>query len=58
MGSLETAEATGVLRDNTNELLDNGDIRDQLKSVALESIDDGWDGLSKPEIMHRTAGQS
>ena len=51
MGSLETAEATGVLRDNTDQLLDNGDIRDQLKTVALESVDDGWDGLSKPEII-------
>ena len=35
MGSLETAEATGVLRDNTDQLLDNGDIRDQLKTVLL-----------------------
>ena len=44
MGHLGTAEATGVIRDNRKELLDTGDIRDQLKDMALASIDQGWDG--------------
>ena len=44
MGSLTTAEATGVLRDNRKQLLDKGDIRDQLEEMALASIDQGWDG--------------
>ena len=44
MGSLTTAEATGVLRDNRKQLLDKGDIRDQLQDMAVASIDEGWDG--------------
>ena len=44
MGSLTTAEATGVLRDNRKQLLDKGDIRDQLQEMAVASIDEGWDG--------------
>ena len=44
MGSLTTAEATGVLRGNRKQLLDKGDIRDQLKEMAVASIDQGWDG--------------
>ena len=44
MGHLGTAEATGVVRKNVQELLDEGDIRDQLKDIAVESIRDGWDG--------------
>ena len=44
MGHLGTAAATGVVRKNVKELLDDGDIRDQLKKNAVESIRDGWDG--------------
>ena len=44
MGHLETAERTGVLRSNRNTLLDEGDIRDELQRLAVESIADGWDG--------------
>ena len=42
MGHLETAERTGVLRSNRNTLLDEGDIRDELQKLAVESIADGW----------------
>ena len=44
MGHLETAERTGVIRGNRSTLLDSGDIRDELKQLALNSIADGWDG--------------
>ena len=44
MGSIETAEATGVIRKNTKQLLDRGDIRDQLKDNLLNSLDQGYDG--------------
>ena len=44
MGSMETALTTGVLRKGRGQLLDDGDIRDQVKALALESIDQGWDG--------------
>ena len=44
MGHLGTAKATGVFRKNVQELLDEGDLRDQLKNLAVESIRDGWDG--------------
>ena len=44
MGHMGTAKATGVFRKNVRQLLDEGDIRDQLKNIAVESIRDGWDG--------------
>ena len=44
MGHMGTAKATGVFRHNVQELLDEGDLRDQLKNLAVESIRDGWDG--------------
>ena len=45
MGSFETAMATGVIRNNRTQLLDAGDIRDQLKEINLESIHQfDWDG--------------
>ena len=44
MGSRETALTTGVLRSNRGKLLDAGDIRDQVKNNAINSIDEGWDG--------------
>ena len=44
MGSFETAAATGVTRKGTKDLLDEGDIRDQLAIKATNSIDKGWDG--------------
>ena len=44
MGHTSTAQATGVVRDNRTKLLDAGDIRDQLKDIAVESIEQGWDG--------------
>ena len=44
MGSFETAAATGVTRKGTVDLLDEGDIRDQLAIQATNSIDTGWDG--------------
>ena len=44
MGSLTTAEATGVIRSNRERLLDSGDIRDQLQELSIASIDQGWDG--------------
>ena len=43
--SCETAMATGVIRNNRTQLLDAGDIRDQLKEINLESIHQfDWDG--------------
>ena len=44
MGSRETALATGVLRDSKVNLLDAGDIRDEVQKIAIEGIDYGWDG--------------
>ena len=44
MGHVGTAERTGVLRKQRRTLLDEGDIRDNLKDVATASINDGWDG--------------
>ena len=45
MGSSEVAFATGVLRNNTNELLDDGDIRDKLRDSLLDKLDnDGFEG--------------
>ena len=44
MGSIKTAKATGVIRDNDVDLLDAGDIREQLKDVLLDSVKQGWDG--------------
>ena len=43
-GHLGTAERTGVIRNNRKELLDDGDIRDELKKIAINSINEGWDG--------------
>ena len=43
MGHLPTAAATGVVRKNVRQLLDEGDLRDQLKNLAVSSIADGWD---------------
>ena len=44
MGIIATAFRTGVLRLGTENLLDEGDIRDQLRELALSSITEGWDG--------------
>ena len=44
MGHLGTAQATGVVRKNVRQLLDEGDIRDQLKNFAVGSISKGWEG--------------
>jgi len=44
MGYIPTAFRTGVLRLGTENLLDEGDVRDQLKELALSSITEGWDG--------------
>ena len=44
MGNIELAERTGVLRDSRVELLDDGDVRAQLKDIAINSLKDGWDG--------------
>ena len=44
MGSRETALSTGVLRANRTQLLDAGDIRDQVQQFALDMVDEGWDG--------------
>ena len=44
MGHYETAERTGVFRSNRSTLLDSGDIRDELKDLAVNSVSDGWDG--------------
>ena len=44
MGSRETALSTGVLRKSRTKLLDDGDIRDQVKDIAIQSLDQGWDG--------------
>ena len=44
MGNIPMAEATGVLRDSGTDLLDAGDIREQLKGVLIDSIKQGWDG--------------
>ena len=44
MGHLGTAQATGVIRKNVRQLLDEGDIRDQLKNLAVSSISQGWEG--------------
>ena len=44
MGHDRTAEATGVVRDSRSNLLDAGDLRDQLRDIMVESIDAGWDG--------------
>jgi len=49
MGSEQVARTTGVLRDQDMDLLDEGDIRDQLKEILLEGIKtNGIDGV-KPE---------
>ena len=43
MGSEQVARATGVLRNNTTQLLDEGDIRDQLRDNLIERLDrDGF----------------
>ena len=47
MGIVKTAEQTGVLRNSTTDLLDNGDMRDALEATAIEMIDgpgQGWKG--------------
>ena len=45
MGSEQVAFATGVLRKNTTQLLDDGDIRDQLKNDLLARLEEsGFDG--------------
>ncbi len=44
MGHIPTAFRTGVLRLGTQNLLDEGDVRDQLKELTLSSITEGWDG--------------
>ena len=44
MGNIPLAERTGVLRDSRVELLDEGDVRAQLKDIAVNSISEGWDG--------------
>ena len=44
MGHIGTAERTGVIRNNKENLLDDGDIRDELKKISIQSIDNGWDG--------------
>ena len=44
MGNIPLAERTGVLRDSRVELLDEGDVRAQLKDIAINSINEGWDG--------------
>ena len=45
MGSEAVAGATGVIRNNTDQLLDDGDIRDQLASNLMERLEtNGFDG--------------
>ena len=47
LGDINTAYKTGVIRNpkNRSELLDNSqDIRDELKILALDSLDEGWPG--------------
>ena len=45
MGNSEAARRTGVTRDSDTDYLDEGDIRDQLQSDLLDSIDmNGFDG--------------
>ena len=44
MGHEPTAAATGVLRESKTDLLDDGDIRDKLKTELLDLIENGWDG--------------
>ena len=44
MGSIPTAAATGVFRSSRSQLLDKGDIRDQIAAEATAAIDTGWDG--------------
>ena len=46
MGHEPTARATGVLRESKTDLLDDGDIRDQLKSMLLEDINEGFTAVS------------
>lgn len=50
MGYIPTAFRTGVLRLGTENLLDEGDVRDQLKELALSSITEGWDGNTEAFI--------
>ena len=50
MGSEQVARATGVIRNNTRQLLDAGDIRDQLKADLLERLEtQGFDGTMQDE---------
>ena len=46
MGDINTALATGVMRDSLTDLLDDGDIRDKLQQVLVDAVDqNGWHGL-------------
>ena len=45
MGSQAVAEATGVMRQSTTDLLDDGDLRDRLKDNLEKAIKDPMNGL-------------
>ena len=46
MGHEQTALRTGVIRTGVEKLLDDGDIRDQLQKLAIESLDKGWSDIN------------
>lgn len=46
MGHEETALRTGVIRTGVDRLLDEGDIRDQLRDLAVASLDKGWSDIN------------
>ena len=50
MGNIPTAARTGVLRDSKETLLDDGDIRDELQKLALESVRENGFGGNMGEL--------
>ena len=50
MGSKEVALKTGVLRGNTNELLDSGDVRDALMANLTEELETSGIQTSEPNM--------
>ena len=51
MGEIPTAQLTGVIRSQKQTLLDpGGDIRDRLRDIAIDSIDEGFDGVKDEQV--------
>ena len=51
MGEIPTAQLTGVIRSQKETLLDpGGDIRDRLRDIAIDSIDEGFDGVKDDQV--------